>query len=117
MVFSHVVEFLVNYFNNLNLKKIIGGAMVLLGLGIFAKMGVLGDPNKAVLYAIVGIIVGGVGLVIIYFDMAKDKSGRGFDEEKLLVAAYKDKAREKKNMDGWHIDSDSSNQGNEREIK
>jgi hypothetical protein len=62
-----------------------------------------GDSNKAVLYAVAGIFLGGIGFVIIYFDMAKDKIGGNFDELGTLAKGYEQKERDKQTPQGWHM--------------
>ena len=93
MMLTHIIDFLVDYFTNLNAKKIFGGILVLTGLAILGRIvssGLRsGDANVGILFAIGGILVGGVGLVIIYYDIAKDRTSNRHDELELLSKAYK----------------------------
>lgn len=104
MVFSHILNFLIDYFTNLNAKKVFGGILVLIGMSIIGRTGVSGNADKAVLYAICGILLAGVGLVVIYFDIAKDKIGRKHDELGTLTKAYEQKEREERKISTWHLD-------------
>lgn len=99
----HIIDFLVDYFTNINAKKIFGGILVLLGLVIIGQMGISGNPDTAVLYAIIGIFIAGIGFVVIYYDMAKDKLGGGHDELRTLSEGYKQKELEERKVSGWHM--------------
>ena len=104
---SHVFDFLVDYFTNLNAKKIFGGILVLLGLAFIGKIGGSGDANNAVLYAVGGIFIGGIGFVVIYYDIAKDKIGHGYDELSTLTKAYDKKEPENRKVSAWHMNEES----------
>jgi hypothetical protein len=108
---NHVIDFIFDFFTNLNIRKILGGILVLVGIAIINRMGSSGDPNKAILYAIGGILVGGVGFVVIYYDIAKDKASHGHDELGTLTKAYGQKEREKIKVSGWHMDQGSDQNG------
>jgi hypothetical protein len=96
MIFHHIVNFLVDYITNLNIKKIVGGVIFLAGLALINKAILTGNTDSAILYAICGILVGGVGAVIIYYDMAKDKIGTTYNELDTISNAYKYKESENK---------------------
>ncbi len=104
---SHVIDFLVDYFTNLNAKKIFGGILVFLGIAIIGKAGSSGDTNSAIMYSIGGILIGGIGFVIVYYDIAKDKIGHGHDELLTLTKAYKQKEREEGKATAWHFNQES----------
>ncbi len=104
---NHVIDFIFDYFTNLNVRKIFGVILVLVGIAIINRMGASGDPNRAVLYAIGGILLGGIGLVVIYYDIARDKTSHGHDELGTLTKAYKQKEREKVKVTGWHTSQES----------
>ncbi len=104
---THVIDFFIDYFTNLNVKKIFGGILVLVSLAIISMMQSSGDPERAVLYAIVGILIGGIGFVVIYYDMAKDKIGHGYDEINTLTKAYEQKVREERKVNAWHMGKES----------
>ena len=118
MMLTHMIDFLVDFFTNLNAKKIFGGILVLIGLAILGRIvsaGLIsGDANVGVLYAAGGILVGGVGLVIIYYDMAKDKTSSGHSEIDTISKAYEQKAREDLKTSGWHM---NQNPGHENTPK
>lgn len=99
---NHIIDSLVDYFTNLNAKKIIGGILVFVGLTIIGKIGISRSPNIAVLYAIVGILIGGIGFVVIYYDMARDKVSHGYDELGTLTSALKKKDYPEK-ISAWHM--------------
>jgi hypothetical protein len=107
----HIIDFLVDYFTNLNVKKVFGGVLVLAGLSVISRAGLASDTNITILLSIIGIVIGGVGFVIIYYDMAKDKNGGDFDELGTLVNGYKQGEEKKPKLTGWHMpDDDSSDQ-------
>ncbi len=108
LMITHVIDFLIDYFTNLSVKKIFGGIIVLLSLAIISKGQISGDPNRAVLYAIVGILIGGIGFIVIYYDMAKDKIGHEYDDIQILTKAYEQKVREERKVNAWHMDKQSS---------
>jgi hypothetical protein len=107
----HIVEFFVDYFTNLNIRKIIGGLLVLIGMWVIGMMGSSGNPNNAVLYAILGILLGGIGFVVIYYDMAKSTVGGGYDELDTLAKAYKQEEFRKNKVSGWHMNQESKEKG------
>jgi len=106
MIFE-LFHFIADYFTNLNPKKIIGGIIVLIGLILIGNVISAGDINRAVLYAISGVIVGGVGAVVIYYDMAKDKIGTTYNELDTISNAYKYQEDERKNATAWNMDQGS----------
>lgn len=105
---SAVLEFLVAYVGHLNAKKIFGTIIVLAGLGIMGSMGTTGNADKAVFVAIAGILVGSVGFVIIYYDIAKDKTGAHYDEMETLVKAAKSDPAANRKITSWGL-KDPSN--------
>ncbi len=72
------------------------------------RMGVSGNANAAVLYAIGGIMIGGIGFVVIYLDIAKDKINGGHDSLSTLTHAYKQKEAEKRKLSGWNMNHGSN---------
>lgn len=77
---------------------------------------VSGDLNVGMMYAIGGIVVAGVGFVIIYYDMAKDKTSSNYNELETLTKAKK----QNEQLRGWHIDhnpADSNTQEDDPENK
>ena len=114
---THIIDFFVDYFTNLNVVKIFGGIIVLLSLAIISKGQISGDPNRAVLYAVVGILIGGIGFVVIYYDMAKDKIGHGYDEINTLTKAYEQKVREERKVNAWHMNKESDEKNTQDNTK
>jgi ABC-type nickel/cobalt efflux system permease component RcnA len=106
---SHIIEFLVDYFTNLNARKIIGGLLVLAGLWFIGRMSINGNVNVAVLYGIGGIIIGGIGTVVIYHDIAKDKLHGGYDELGTLTKALDHDARQERKAAVSHTDQNAEN--------
>lgn len=104
-----MIDFLVDFLKNINAKKIGGAILVLVGLALIGRIGTSEDANRGVLLAVAGIIVGGIGFVIIYYDIARDKSGSGHNELNTLANAYKQKEREERKATGWHMDESSDN--------
>lgn len=100
---SHILDFLVDFFTNLNAKKIFGALVALAGIWMLQMVPGANDPNKGVAYAIVGILLGGVGFIIIYYDIAKDKHGGGFDQLDTIAKGYEQKEHEKGKLTGWHM--------------
>ena len=115
MMLTHIIDFLVDYFTNLNAKKIFGGILVCVGLATLGRIvssGLRsGDATVGVLYAIGGILVGGVGLVIIYYDTAKDKTNNRYSELDLLSKVYKQNEHKegKASAPDMNQDSDDKN--------
>jgi len=114
----HILEFLTNYFTHLNLKKILGGILAIVGVGMLGQISIQSNPNRGILFAFGGIIIGSIGLIIIYIDMANDKNRGGFNELDTISKAYKQKVHENKNISTWHMDNeidrtDSSGNNNE----
>jgi len=107
LMITHIIDFFIDYFTNLNVVKILGGIMALSGLSIISKGQSSGDPNTAVLYSVVGILIGGIGFIIIYYDMAKDKMGRGNDDIHTLTKAYEQKVLEERKINAWHMNKES----------
>jgi hypothetical protein len=107
MVLSHIIKFLVDFFTNLNLNKIIGAILFIIGLALIGLMGSSGNANIAVIYAVIGIAIGGVGAIIIYYDFTKDNVGIRYNELDTLSKAQKQKQTNEKNVVGWHIDDES----------
>lgn len=95
MIFR-IIDFLVDYFTNIGAKKIFAGILVLAGLTVMGQAGRSGDPSWTVLYVAAGIVLGGIGIVVIYYDIAKDRIGHRYDELHTLTHAYKQKEREEK---------------------
>ena len=106
----HIIEFLVDYFTNLNIRKIIGGLLALIGMAIISRLGISGNPDTAVLYAVFGILIGGMGFVVIYLDIAKDKRDGNYDELGTLSKAYKENEFKKSKVIGWHMDQGSNDE-------
>lgn len=107
MIF-HIIEFIVDYFTNLNIKKILGGILALVGIAIIGKVSTSSNPNNAVLYAIMGIIIGGIGFVIIYHDIAKDKAGTDYDELSVLSKGLEQKETKRTKIAAWHMEQESN---------
>jgi hypothetical protein len=103
MVFTHIVNFLVDFFTHLNARKVFGGVLVLLGLWLVQNLAGAGGSNLALMYGAAGILVGGIGAVIIYLDMTKDKAGGGFSELDTIAKGYEQKERDKHQPSGWHM--------------
>lgn len=109
MMLSHVIDFVVDYFTNLNLTKIIGGILILAGLALLGSMGASGNPEKAVWYAVGGLLVGGAGFVVVYYDISKDKADQGgYSELDTLAKAYKQDTQAKRKITAWGMNQDSN---------
>lgn len=106
LMIPHILEFLTNYFTHLNLKKILGGILAIVGIGMLGQISMQSNINKGILFAFGGIIIGSVGLIIIYIDMANDKKSSEFNELDTISKAYKQKAHEDKNISTWHTDNE-----------
>lgn len=107
MLLLHLIDFLVDYFSNLNVKKIVGGTLVLIGLAILGRIVGSGNPDRAVLYAIGGILIGGAGLIVVYYDIAKDKTDSRYNELDMLSKVSKRNEHEGKGVTAWHMDQGS----------
>lgn len=83
-----IIDFLIEYFSNINARKIFGGILVLLGLALLSRIVSSGNTSVGIMYVIGGILVGGVGLIIVFFDMAKDKTKNRYNELDILTKAY-----------------------------
>jgi hypothetical protein len=86
---TNIIDFFIDYFTHLNLKKIIGGIVTLFGLFVMGLMSSSDTGDKAFLYALAGIIVSSIGILIILYDMTKDKSGQDYSDLETLSKAYK----------------------------
>lgn len=91
---QHIVDFLTDYFTNLNVKKIFGGIIVLVGLAIIGSMSAGRGGDSTVLYAVGGILVASVGSIVIYYDIAKDKAPSNYSELEILANAQKQSQHE-----------------------
>ncbi|HSX30553.1 MAG TPA: hypothetical protein VLE99_01425 [Candidatus Saccharimonadales bacterium] len=105
----HLIDFLVDYFRNLNVRKITGGILALIGLAILGKMTTSGDTNRAVLYAIGGILVSGVGFIVVYYDIAKDKTRSRYSELDTLTKAHTQNEHEDGKASTWHMNQGPDN--------
>jgi hypothetical protein len=110
----HVLNFLIDYTAHINAKKIFGGTLTLLGFICISKIRTASDPNDAIAYALAGIVVGGVGLIVIYYDIAKDKLDSSRSELSMLAEAQKQKERQKTNASSWHMDQNPNNEANSK---
>lgn len=99
-----MIDFIIDYFAHLNARKAIGGILAVFGIGMLGQINGQSNANAGILFAIGGLIVGGIGFVIIYFDMANDKNGGNFDSMDTLTKAYKQEARENRKITTWHMD-------------
>lgn len=104
----HIINFLVDYFTNLNAKKIFGGILVLIGFAITSKIPSNPDLNTAMLYGAGGILLGGIGFIIIYYDIAKDKAAQEYNELQTIVQAHKDRQADEKKVAPANKDSERS---------
>lgn len=86
---TNIIDFFIDYFTHLNLKKIIGGIVTLFGLFIMGMMSSASTGDKAFLYALAGIVVSSIGILIVMYDMAKDKSSQDYSDLETLSNAYK----------------------------
>ena len=101
-----VVEFGVEFFSNLTIRRAVGAIIFLLGCGLIAKGFETGSPDKFVLFASFGILIGGIGAVAVYYDFAKHRAaGRYYySETETLTKALDFKQREDKSLSRWNID-------------
>ena len=102
---SHIIDFVVDYFTNLTVRKILGGILVLVGMAVIERIGLSGAADTALVYMLVGVLIAGVGLAIIYYDMAQDKTGRSGNDLELIVKTHQREQQAKKKDLGWHMDS------------
>lgn len=94
------LEFIVDFFVNLTVRKVAGGILVLAGLYFISKAGVgtsFEDIN--LLPGIIGIVIGGIGLVIIIYDTTRAKQ---YSDAETLVKAYKIQEKEQ-GVKAWHM--------------
>jgi hypothetical protein len=106
-MFSHILDFIVDFFTNLNAKKVFGAVLALLGIWLLQHITRAGSDNVGMIYAVAGLLIGGIGFTIIYFDIAKDKVGGGYNELETLSKGYQQEARDKQKPTGWHMDEPS----------
>lgn len=88
-MFSNIIDFFIDYFTHLNTPKIIGGIIFLIGIFLLGSVTSSGDTSKATLFAVGGIFVGGIGAIIISYDIAKDKNEQNYNELETFSRAYK----------------------------
>lgn len=90
------LEFIVDFFTGITLKRVGGAVILLAGLWVVQYGQSTGDANKLIIYTVAGLIVGGVGAVIIYYDMGKAKihGQAGFNELETLEKGFDLRARE-----------------------
>ncbi len=105
MIF-HIFDFIIDFFTNLNARKVFGGILVLIGWSIVGNVGISSDMSKGVLVMCGGLVISGIGLAIIYYDMAQDKIGRGRSDLEMVAKAYQQKEREERKVSSWHMDDD-----------
>ncbi len=105
-----VIEFLVEFFTHLTLRRAVGAAVFLFGCWLMAKGFETGDPDRFVLFAVFGILIGGMGAVAIYYDFAKDKASGlyRYSETETLTKALEQKQREERSVRRWHMEESSS---------
>lgn len=108
------VEFLGNFFSNLSVKKIIGALLFIGGCWLISRGMQTGDADRFILFAGAALVVGGIGAVIIYYDMAKDGvNGKGqYDELATLTKAYSHKTQEDQRPAGGHTEEKTANNKN-----
>lgn len=104
IMISHILDFIAAFFTNITAKKIIGALLVFGGMGVIAMMGGSQDANKAVLLAVIGIILSGIGLALIYHDIAKDKLGRSYSDVETLSKTPELQRPQKPETQAWHMD-------------
>ena len=80
---------------------------MIIGLVGIQRITSSGDVNKALLYAVGGIFIGGIGFVIAYYDIANDKINGGYSELDTIAKAYEQKRHEERKITSWHIDEDA----------
>lgn len=104
-----IVEFGVEFFTDLTIRRVIGAIVFLFGCWLISKGFETGDPNRFVLFACFGILIGGAGAVAIYYDFAKHKAaGRyHYSETETLTKALDYKQQEDKPVSRWSMDEDS----------
>jgi hypothetical protein len=102
---SHILDFIVDYFTNVNIPKIIGGVLVLIGTIVTGYMIGPGSADRAVLFGVVGSLISGIGFVVIYYDMAKDKQGSKYNELETLNNALKQKEFEERKITAWNMNN------------
>lgn len=102
-MFSHIIEFVIDYFTNFNPKKAFGGILILIGFAGLQRIGSAGNANVGFIFAVGGLIIGGIGFVIVYYDIAKDKSGGRYDEMDTLDKAYQQQIRDKQKLSKWDM--------------
>ncbi len=113
MIF-HIFDFIIDYFTNLNARKIFGGILVLIGWAIVGRVGISSDMSKGVLIMCGGLLISGIGLAVIYYDMAQDKIGRGRNDLEMVAKAYKQKELEERKVTGWRMDDDSPSESDKK---
>ena len=103
---NHIIGFIVDFFTNLNAKKILGAILAVAGLALLNRIPAAGNTNVGMLYGVAGLLIGGVGLVIIYFDIAKDKINGNFSELDTVDKALKQQTLESKKAAPWNMHGD-----------
>lgn len=108
------IEFATDFVTNLSVKKVIGALLVAGAVWLAGAGQSSGDINKFIIITCISLLIGGIGVTIIYFDMAKDKIyGKGhFSEVDTLTKALEQKDREEYKISSWNMDKDNEKDKN-----
>jgi hypothetical protein len=91
-----LIDFFIDFFRNINTKKIIGAIFMIVGLLLIGEIYRSDDLNEGMQFLFAGVFVAGIGTVIIYHDIAADKAGTPKDDLELIAKAYEKKEIDKK---------------------
>lgn len=83
-----LTEFVVDYFRDLTVRRVIGGLLFFAGAWFISLGQKTGDMDKLVAFGVAGLVVGGVGAIIVHYDISKQ---RNFSEMDVLAKALGDK--------------------------
>lgn len=98
-----ILEFVVDFFLNLTIRKAIGGILVLIGLSFVGRVGPGMAVESAVLVGVIGIVIGGIGATVIVYDQVRV---RQYSDAEILSKAFRDKPQ-KRDVLPWNMDDET----------
>lgn len=103
MFLIKILEFVVDFFLNLTIRKAIGGILVLIGLSFVGRVGPGMAVESAVLAGVIGIVIGGIGATVIMYDQVRV---RQYSDAEILSKAFRDKPQ-KRDVLPWNMDDET----------